>query len=68
MKKKNVLRVEGISVSYGPIQALEDISIELDEGETVSLVGANGAGKTSLLRAILGLQKVQKGEDFLHGE
>jgi branched-chain amino acid transport system ATP-binding protein len=67
VKKKNVLRVEGISVSYGPIQALEDISIELDEGETVSLVGANGAGKTSLLRAILGLQKVQKGKIFFMG-
>ena len=67
MKKKNVLRVEGISVSYGPIQALEDVSIELDEGEIVSLVGANGAGKTSLLRAILGLQKVQKGKIFFMG-
>lgn len=64
MKKKNVLRVESISVSYGPIQALDDVSIELNEGEIVSLVGANGAGKTSLLRAILGLQKVRSGKIF----
>jgi ABC-type branched-subunit amino acid transport system ATPase component len=41
VKKKNVLRVEGISVSYGPIQALEDVSIELDEGEIVSLIQLN---------------------------
>lgn len=59
--KKNVLRVEGISVSYGPIQALDNVSIDVDEGEIVSLIGANGAGKTSLLRAILGLQKVHAG-------
>jgi len=65
--KKNVLRVEGISVSYGPIQALDDVSIEVDEGEIVSLVGANGAGKTSLLRAIMGLQKVHTGRIVFMG-
>jgi branched-chain amino acid transport system ATP-binding protein len=61
VKKMNVLKVEGISVSYGPIEAVDDVSIYIDEGEIVSLVGANGAGKTSLLRGIMGLDKVSTG-------
>jgi branched-chain amino acid transport system ATP-binding protein len=61
VKKMNVLKVEGISVSYGPIEAVDDVSIYIDEGEIVSLVGAIGAGKTSLLRGIMGLDKVSTG-------
>jgi branched-chain amino acid transport system ATP-binding protein len=47
-----VLTVDGLHVSYGPIEALRGCAIEVREGETVAVVGANGAGKTTLLRAV----------------
>jgi len=47
--------VEDLSVSYGEIRALEDVSLTVEEGEIVALIGANGAGKTTLLRTISGL-------------
>jgi branched-chain amino acid transport system ATP-binding protein len=50
-----MLSVSGMSVSYGPIQALREVSVNVHESEIVALVGANGAGKTSLLRGITGL-------------
>ena len=50
-----MLEVRGLSVSYGPVQALSGVSLEVGEGEIVALVGANGAGKSSLIHAIAGL-------------
>jgi branched-chain amino acid transport system ATP-binding protein len=50
-----LLRVSSLSVSYGAIRAVRDISFEVREGEIVTLIGANGAGKTSTLKAISGL-------------
>ena len=50
-----MLKVENLSVSYGMIQAVKDINFEVNEGEIVSLIGANGAGKTTILRTISGL-------------
>ncbi|GAC1338104.1 MAG: ATP-binding cassette domain-containing protein [Acetobacteraceae bacterium] len=52
---KTLLQVENVSVLYGKAQALEDVSIRVDEGEFVSVVGLNGAGKTTLFNAISGL-------------
>jgi branched-chain amino acid transport system ATP-binding protein len=49
-----MLRLSGLSVSYGGLQALADVSLEVDEGEFVTIVGPNGAGKTTLLKAIGG--------------
>jgi len=49
-----MLKIAGLSVSYGGLRALEDVSLEVAEGEFVTLVGPNGAGKTTLLRAISG--------------
>lgn len=56
-----MLTVENINVYYGAIHAIHDISLQVNEGEIVSLIGANGAGKTSILRTISGLNKLQGG-------
>jgi branched-chain amino acid transport system ATP-binding protein len=56
-----LLRVDGLRVSYGAIEALREISFEVDEGEIVALLGANGAGKTTTLRTISGLLKPKAG-------
>ena len=53
---KVVLKVEGLKVAYGGIQAVKGVSFEVREGELVSLIGANGAGKTTTLKAITGTQ------------
>src|SRR5512133_1405126 len=57
-----LLRVAGLRVSYGGIQAVKGISFEVREGELVSLIGANGAGKTTTLKAITGTQPPAAGE------
>jgi branched-chain amino acid transport system ATP-binding protein len=54
-----MLRVDELRVAYGPVVALDGVSFEVDEGSITAVLGANGAGKTSLLRAISGLVKAQ---------
>jgi branched-chain amino acid transport system ATP-binding protein len=56
-----LLRVEGLSVAYGHINALKDVSLEVRRGEVVVLIGANGAGKTTLLETTLGINTPQAG-------
>ncbi|MGT2756711.1 ABC transporter ATP-binding protein [Streptococcus ovuberis] len=56
-----MLTVEQLSVHYGVIQAVKEVSFEVNEGEVVSLIGANGAGKTSILRTISGLVRPSSG-------
>src|SRR6195256_1007086 len=56
-----MLRVENLDVFYGDAQALEDVSIEVAEGTIVTIVGANGAGKTSLIRTIAGMHRPARG-------
>ena len=63
-----ILQVQNISVSYGGIRALRDISFEVNKGEIVSIIGANGAGKSTTLRTISGLVKPQSGQIFLEGQ
>ena len=61
-----LLRVHGLKVAYGGIQAVKGVSFEVREGELVSLIGANGAGKTTTLKAITGTQPARGGEiEFL---
>jgi branched-chain amino acid transport system ATP-binding protein len=61
-----LLRVQGLRVAYGGIQAVKGISFEVREGELVSLIGANGAGKTTTLKAITGIQPIGAGDiEFL---
>jgi branched-chain amino acid transport system ATP-binding protein len=57
-----LLKVSGLKVAYGGIQAVKGVSFEVNEGELVSLIGANGAGKTTTLKAITGLQPVAVGD------
>lgn len=69
---KPLLQVESLSIRYGGIHAVKGISLEVGEGELVSLIGANGAGKSSTLNALGGLLKPDggsiryAGEDLLH--
>ncbi|RSI43355.1 ABC transporter ATP-binding protein [Streptococcus cristatus] len=65
----SMLKVENLSVHYGMIQAVRDVSFEVNEGEVVSLIGANGAGKTTILRTISGLVRPSAGKiEFLGKE
>lgn len=63
-----LLKVTGLSVSYGGIKAVKNISLEVAQGEMVCLIGANGAGKTSSLKAIAGLIPVERSAVELDGE
>ena len=60
--------VQGLSVNYGGIEAVRDISFSVDEGEIVTLIGANGAGKSTTLRTIAGLVKARSGKIEFNGE
>ncbi len=66
--EKHLLEVRGIDVCYGDVQALWDVSLDVEEGTIVALVGANGAGKTSLLKTISGLNRASRGDVFFLGE
>ncbi len=57
-----LLKVSGLKVAYGGIQAVKGVSFEVQQGELVSLIGANGAGKTTTLKAITGLQSLSAGD------
>jgi len=63
-----LLRLSDVELYYDHVYALKGVSVELNEGETVALIGANGAGKSSILRAITGLQKIRQGEIFFDGK
>ncbi|MBC8584742.1 ABC transporter ATP-binding protein [Youxingia wuxianensis] len=62
-----MLKVTNLNVSYGAIHAIHNVSLEVHQGEIVSLIGANGAGKTTILHTITGLKKATSGEVFLEG-
>ena len=64
-----MLKVDNLSVKYGVIEAVKDVSFEVNEGEVVTLIGDNGAGKTSILRTISGLVRPSAGKiEFLGQE
>ena len=62
-----MLKVENINVYYGAIHALKGISVEVKEGEIVTLIGANGAGKSTILRTISGLLRAKTGDIVFEG-
>lgn len=67
-KNEVQLRVEGMESCYGRIKALKGISLEVRRGETVALVGANGAGKTTFLRTLSGVQPMSAGSIHFKGQ
>ena len=64
----SLLAVNNLVVSYGGIEALKGISFEVEEGQVVTLIGANGAGKSTTLRAIMGLVSVKSGSITYDGQ
>lgn len=63
-----LLEVKGLAVSYGDVQALWDVSLQVEEGTIVALVGANGAGKSTILKTISGLVRARKGAILFEGK
>ena len=63
-----LLSVRDLHVSYGAIKAVRGISFEINEGEIVTLIGANGAGKSTTLNTIVGLNKADSGQVEFQGE
>ena len=63
-----MLTLENIELYYDHVYALKGVSLEMHEGETIALIGANGAGKSSILRAITGLAKIHAGQIHYKGE
>ena len=62
-----MLQVRSVQVGYGRVTAVHDVSLELPEGRIVAIVGANGSGKSTILRAIAGLNRVERGEILFEG-
>ena len=63
-----MLRIKKLTVHYGPLQALKEISLEVKRGEAVALIGPNKAGKTTLLRTISGILETTEGRVFFQEE
>jgi branched-chain amino acid transport system ATP-binding protein len=63
-----MLEIEALSVRYGAVQALHEVSLSIEEGAIVTLIGSNGAGKTTTLKTILGFVTPSEGEVLLGGE
>lgn len=63
-----MLTVENLSINYGAIEVVKEVSFRVEEGEVVTLIGANGAGKTSILRTISGLVRPKSGRISFLGE
>ncbi|HEX6263018.1 MAG TPA: ABC transporter ATP-binding protein [Actinomycetota bacterium] len=63
-----LIELRGVYASYGPVEVLRDISLQVQEGEITCLLGANAAGKTTTLKTILGMVKPTAGEIYLRGE
>ena len=68
MASDMLLELRHIELNYDSVSALRDISMHLEQGDVVALIGANGAGKSSTLRAITGLRAPQKGEVWFDGQ
>jgi branched-chain amino acid transport system ATP-binding protein len=63
-----LLKIDNLKVHYDKVQVLHDVSLEVNEGEIVTLIGSNGAGKTTLLRTISGIKKASEGSITFMGE
>ncbi|MDB5259988.1 MAG: Fe(3+)-transporting ATPase, branched-chain amino acid transport system ATP-binding protein [Candidatus Nomurabacteria bacterium] len=68
MQKEILLTLKNASVQYGGIQALNNVTINIDEGEIVALMGPNGSGKTTTLKALFGISSLSSGEVLWQGQ
>ena len=66
--ENNMLKIDNLEVAYGNIKAIKGISLEVNQGEIVTLIGSNGAGKSTTLRAISGILKPKSGSITFNGE
>ena len=64
---EGILSLRGIRKSFGPTEVLRGISMDIEEGEFVTLLGSSGCGKTTTLRIVAGLETADEGEVFLEG-
>lgn len=67
-KETSLLHIDHISKAFGAVQAIQDISFTIDQGEVVALVGDNGAGKSTLVKILSGLYQADSGGFYLNGE
>ena len=67
-KKEPLLRAENISISFGGLKALDDVSLDINPGEIMAIIGPNGAGKTTMLNIINGFYKPDEGEIYFEGQ
>jgi len=63
-----LLEVKGAKIHYGTVEAVKGVSLQVDEGHIITLIGSNGAGKTTILRTISGLKRVTSGEIWFKGK
>jgi branched-chain amino acid transport system ATP-binding protein len=68
LERQRVLEIKNIDVFYGDVQVIWNVSFNVNRGEIVALIGANGAGKSTILRAISGIARPKKGEIFFEGK
>jgi len=68
LEKKTVLQIQNLSLSFGGVNALSDVSLEVRDNEILAIIGPNGAGKTALLNCINGFYKPQKGEIYYNNK
>ena len=64
-KTNNLVQVQNVSKSFGEVNAVNGVSLEIDQGKFFSLLGPSGCGKTTVLRMIAGLEEVTKGEIYI---
>ena len=63
-ESKAKLRIENLSLAFGGVRALSDVSLDINDNEILAIIGPNGAGKTCILNCINGFYKPQRGEIF----
>ncbi len=63
-----ILEVKNLKVNYGVIEAIKGVSFEVEQGEIIALIGANGAGKTTIMQTVNGLHPAKEGQVLLNGE
>ena len=68
MEREIVLSMQNICKSFGPVQVLENVDLQLGRGEVMGLIGENGAGKSTLIKILCGIYHADSGEIILNGK